>query len=71
LIVSVRDTLGVTSVVVSHTISSIFRIADRIAMLYNGRFEAVGTPEEMRNSQNEVVRQFIEGRSDGPIHVTD
>jgi phospholipid/cholesterol/gamma-HCH transport system ATP-binding protein len=71
LIVSVRDTLGVTSVVVSHTISSIFRIADRIAMLYNGRFEAVGTPEEMRNSQNEVVRQFIEGRSDGPIQVTD
>jgi phospholipid/cholesterol/gamma-HCH transport system ATP-binding protein len=71
LIVHVRDTLGVTSVVVSHTIPSIFRIADRIAMLYDGRFEAVGTPEEMRNSSNEVVRQFIEGRSDGPIQVTD
>jgi phospholipid/cholesterol/gamma-HCH transport system ATP-binding protein len=71
LIVQVRDTHGVTSVVVSHTIPSIFRIADRIAMLYNGRFEAVGTPEEMRNTDNPVVRQFIEGRSDGPIQVTD
>lgn len=71
LIVHVRDTLGVTSVVVSHTMSSVFRIADRIAMLYNGRFEEVGTPAEMRNTRNEVVRQFIEGRPDGPIQVTD
>lgn len=71
LIVHVRDTLGVTSIVVSHTMSSIFRIADRIAMLYNGRFEMVGTPDEIRNTGNEVVRQFIEGRSDGPIQVTD
>jgi phospholipid/cholesterol/gamma-HCH transport system ATP-binding protein len=71
LIVRVRDTLGVTSVVVSHTIPSIMRIADRIAMLYGGRFEAVGTADEVRNSDNPVVRQFIEGRSQGPIHVTD
>jgi phospholipid/cholesterol/gamma-HCH transport system ATP-binding protein len=71
LIVKVRDALGVTSIVVSHTIPSIFRIADRIAMLYGGRFEQVGTPDEMRNSGSPVVRQFIEGRSDGPIQVTD
>jgi phospholipid/cholesterol/gamma-HCH transport system ATP-binding protein len=69
--VQVRDTLGVTSLVVSHHIPSILRISDRIAMLYNGKFEAVGTPDEMRQSDNAVVRQFIEGRSDGPIHVTD
>jgi len=69
LIVHVRDTLGVTSVVVSHTISSIFRIADRVAMLYGGRFAAVGTPEEIRQSSDPVVRQFIEGRPEGPIHV--
>jgi phospholipid/cholesterol/gamma-HCH transport system ATP-binding protein len=71
LIVRVRDTLGVTSVVVSHTIASIFRISDRIAMLYNGQFEAVGTPEEMRSLEDPVVRQFIEGRSEGPIQVTE
>jgi phospholipid/cholesterol/gamma-HCH transport system ATP-binding protein len=71
LIVRVRDTLGVTSVVVSHTIPSIFRIADRIAMLYEGQFEAVGTPEEIRNCDDPVVRQFIEGRSEGPIQVTE
>jgi len=71
LIVRVRDTLGVTSVVVSHHMPSIFRTADRIAMLYGGRFEAVGTPDEIRRSENPVVRQFIEGRSDGPIQVTE
>jgi phospholipid/cholesterol/gamma-HCH transport system ATP-binding protein len=71
LIVHVRDTLGVTSIVVSHTIPSIFRISDRIAMLYGGRFIAVGSPEEIRQSADPVVRQFIEGRSEGPIHVTD
>jgi len=71
LIVHVRDTLGVTSVVVSHTISSIFRISDRIAMLYGGRFIAVGTPDEIRRCDDPIVRQFIEGRAEGPIHVTD
>ena len=71
LILRVRDTLGVTSVVVSHTISSIFRIADRVAMLYGGHFEAVGTPEEIRRNPDPVVRQFIEGRSDGPIQVIE
>jgi phospholipid/cholesterol/gamma-HCH transport system ATP-binding protein len=71
LIVKVRDTMGVTSLVVSHHIPSILRISDRVAMLYNGKFEAVGTPDEMRQCDNEVVRQFIEGRADGPIHVTD
>lgn len=69
LIVQVRDTLGVTSVVVSHTIASIFRIADRVAMLYDGRFVAVGTPAEIRQNRDPVVRQFIEGRAEGPIHV--
>jgi phospholipid/cholesterol/gamma-HCH transport system ATP-binding protein len=71
LIMQVRDTHGVTSVVVSHTIPSIFRIADRIAMLYDGHFIAVGTPDEIRRCQDPVVRQFIEGRSQGPIQVTD
>ena len=69
LIMRVRDALGVTSVVVSHTIASIFRISDRVAMLYSGRFEAVGTPDQIRQSSDPVVRQFIEGQSEGPIQV--
>jgi len=40
-------------------------------MLYGGRFAAVGTPEEIRQSDDPVVRQFIEGRSKGPIHVAE
>jgi len=71
LIVDVRDRLGVTSIVVSHTISSIFAIADRVAMLHDGRLIAVGSVEEIRNSTDARVRQFVEGRADGPIRVVD
>jgi phospholipid/cholesterol/gamma-HCH transport system ATP-binding protein len=69
LIQHVRDTLGVTSIMVSHHLPSIFRISDRVAMLYGGRVEAVGTVEQIRASDDPVVRQFVEGRSEGPIHV--
>jgi phospholipid/cholesterol/gamma-HCH transport system ATP-binding protein len=69
LIVDVRDRLGVTSIVVSHQISSIFKISDRVAMLNEGHLAAVGTVAEIRDSQDPVVRQFVEGRADGPIHV--
>jgi phospholipid/cholesterol/gamma-HCH transport system ATP-binding protein len=71
LIVSVRDRMGVTSIVVSHTIPSIFAISDRIAMLHEGELIAVGTVEEIRNSDDERVRQFVEGRAEGPIQVAD
>jgi phospholipid/cholesterol/gamma-HCH transport system ATP-binding protein len=70
LIVGVRNRLGVTSIVVSHHIPSIFKISDRVAMLNEGRLAAVGTVPEIRDSQDPVVRQFVEGRADGPIHVT-
>jgi phospholipid/cholesterol/gamma-HCH transport system ATP-binding protein len=69
LIQRVRDTLGVTSVMVSHHLPSIFRISDRVAMLYDGRVEAIGTVTQIRESDNPVVRQFVEGRSEGPIQV--
>jgi phospholipid/cholesterol/gamma-HCH transport system ATP-binding protein len=67
LIIRMRDDLGVTSVVVSHDISSVTRVADRIAMLHQGRIVQVGTPEEMQESDNEIVRQFMEGRTEGPL----
>lgn len=70
LIVQVRDRLGVTSIVVSHHIPSIFKISDRVAMLNDGRLVAVGTVPEIHDSQDPVVRQFVEGRAEGPIQVT-
>lgn len=71
LMVRLRDTYGVTSVMVSHHIPSIFRVADRIAMIYQGEILTVGTPDEIRQSDNEVVQQFIHGRTEGPISGLD
>lgn len=69
LIVSVRDRLGVTSVIVSHDVPSVLRTTDRVALLHDGRIVEYGTPEEIRATENPVVRQFIEGRAEGPIQV--
>jgi phospholipid/cholesterol/gamma-HCH transport system ATP-binding protein len=61
------DKLSITSVVVTHDMNSVFRIADRIAMLHKGKILQVGTPDEIRNTKNELVRQFITGSPEGPI----
>ncbi|MCX7780165.1 MAG: ABC transporter ATP-binding protein [Negativicutes bacterium] len=61
LIVSTRRLMGVTSVVVTHHMTSAFNIADRIAMIYGGRIIETGTVEEIKQSQNPVVQQFIHG----------
>jgi len=60
---------GVTSIVVSHDLTSMFSIADRIALLYNGRVHVVGTPAELRASADPVVQQFVAGRSEGPMET--
>lgn len=69
LIIELRDKLHVTSVAVTHDMTSAYKIADRIAMLYEGQIIAVGTPEEIRQSSNDVVRQFVTGAAIGPIPV--
>jgi phospholipid/cholesterol/gamma-HCH transport system ATP-binding protein len=69
LIRELSDKLGVTSVVVSHDLVSIFAIADRIVMLYKGKVRLMGTPEEFRRSDDGVVDQFIHGRARGPIEA--
>lgn len=69
LIVRVRDQMGVTSVVVSHHVESVMRTSDRVALLHDGRILEFGTPEELQNSDNEVVQQFLEGRAEGPIQI--
>lgn len=70
LIVKTRDNLGVTSMVVSHDIAAIKRVANRIAMLHRGKIIAVGTAEEMENSDDPAVRQFMSGSTEGPIQIT-
>lgn len=60
---------GFTGIIVSHEIPEIFGVADRIAMLYEGKIIETGTSEEIRASENEVVKQFITGGAEGPIGV--
>ena len=67
LIISLRESLGVTSITITHDMASAYKIADFIAMLYKGKIIEVGTPAEIRTSANPVVRQFVEGRAQGPI----
>ena len=62
-----RDELCMTSVIVSHHVQSVFRISDRIAMMNQGRFILVGTPLDYRQSEDEMVRQFIHGKAEGPL----
>lgn len=69
LILRMQRELGVTSVVVTHDMDSAYRIADRIAMLYQGVIIECGTPDEIRGSSNPYVRQFVEGRLVGPIEA--
>jgi phospholipid/cholesterol/gamma-HCH transport system ATP-binding protein len=64
LIQRVRQELGGTTVVVSHDMRSVFEVADRIAMMHEGRIRQVGTVEEIRGSTDPVVRGFIEGRAE-------
>jgi len=67
LINDLNKKLGVTSVVVTHEMDSAYRIADRMVLLDRGRFVASGTPEEMRDSTDPLVRQFVHGLTTGPL----
>lgn len=62
LITKLDEEINVTSVLVTHDMKSAYRVSDRIAMLYDGRIRFVGTPAEIQNAEDLVVRGFIEGR---------
>lgn len=62
LILKMKEELGVTSLVITHDMKSAYAISDRIAMLFNGRVVEVGTPDEIRRTDNLIVRGFVEGR---------
>jgi phospholipid/cholesterol/gamma-HCH transport system ATP-binding protein len=68
LIRRLNDTLGITSIVVSHDLEETFRIADKVVVLANGRIAAQGTPEEVRTSSDPLVHQFVHALPDGPVH---
>ncbi|HEX4422370.1 MAG TPA: ATP-binding cassette domain-containing protein [Kofleriaceae bacterium] len=69
LIRELADRLGVTAVVVSHDPPSIFGIADRVALLYQGVVHVVATPAALRGSPDPIVQQFITGQSSGPMET--
>jgi phospholipid/cholesterol/gamma-HCH transport system ATP-binding protein len=62
-----REVTGATQVVVTHDMESAYTIADRIAMLYEGKIIAIGTPDEIRATENPILGQFIRGDPTGPI----
>lgn len=69
LIREMSDRTGVTSIVVSHDLRSIFGIADRIVMLYQGKVLLDGPPADFRGSQDPIVRQFVNGLAEGPMEL--
>ncbi len=68
LIRRLNDTLGITSIVVSHDLEETFRIADQVIILANGRVAAQGTPAQVMASDDPLVRQFVHAQPEGPVH---
>jgi phospholipid/cholesterol/gamma-HCH transport system ATP-binding protein len=67
LILDMQKKLSVTSIVVTHDMQSAYKVANRIAMIYDGKIIGLGTPEEIRNTRNPYIRQFVTGSVDGPM----
>jgi phospholipid/cholesterol/gamma-HCH transport system ATP-binding protein len=67
LIVDTHHSFGYTAVLVSHEIPEVFEIATRVAMMHEGTIIEEGTPQDILKSTDPLIRQFIEGRLDGPI----
>ncbi|MBI4642124.1 MAG: ABC transporter ATP-binding protein [Candidatus Tectomicrobia bacterium] len=70
LIGTCQKSLNFTAIIVTHEIPAIFPLVDRVAMLYDGKIIAVGTPEEIQTSKDPVIHQFIHGELKGPISIT-
>ena len=67
LITGLAEKLGVASIVVTHEMNSAFRIADKMVLLYRGDIIAAGGPDDIKNSDDPIVQQFIQGNAEGPI----
>ncbi len=66
-IVEMRERLRCTTVTITHDMESASKIGDRIAMIYGGKIVADAPPPEFMKSDNPLVRQFVEGRAEGPM----
>jgi phospholipid/cholesterol/gamma-HCH transport system ATP-binding protein len=71
LIIELREKLDVTSIAITHDLVSAYKIADRIAMLYEGKILEINTPEKLKASPNPIIQQFINGRAQGPISTLE
>ncbi|MFQ5513688.1 MAG: ABC transporter ATP-binding protein [Myxococcota bacterium] len=69
LILQMKERLGVTTLTITHDMTSAYKIADRIAMLYEGRILLCDRPERIRRSEDPIVQQFIQGRALGPMSI--
>jgi phospholipid/cholesterol/gamma-HCH transport system ATP-binding protein len=67
LIRQLNDVLGLTSIIVSHDLEETFQIADQVIVLANGKIVAQGTPAQVRESTDPLVKQFVNAQSDGPV----
>lgn len=67
MIKDLQRKLSLTSVVVTHDMTSAYSVADRIAMLYNGKIIEIDSPEGIKHTNNPIVKQFVTGSSEGPI----
>lgn len=69
LILRMQQELGLTFIVISHDLEGTFQIADRIAMLYKSKLIAAGPANEVRNTDNPIIKQFFSRSAEGPIQV--
>ena len=67
LIMDLSKKLNITSIVVTHDMKSVFRIADRIAMLHQGEILKIGNPQEIIKDNDPILKQFVEGEAEGPV----
>jgi phospholipid/cholesterol/gamma-HCH transport system ATP-binding protein len=67
LIRQLNDAMGLTSIVVSHDLDETFHIADQVIILANGKIAAQGTPQEVRDSTDPLVHQFVNALPEGPV----
>ena len=67
LIIEMKKRINVTAIAITHDMVSAYKIADKIAMLYEGKIQEVATPDAIKNSEDPIVQQFITGSSVGPI----
>jgi phospholipid/cholesterol/gamma-HCH transport system ATP-binding protein len=67
LMINVKKEYNITSIVITHDMKNAYKTADRIGMLYKGKIIGIGNKEEIMNTDNPIIKQFIEGNSEGPI----